>query len=184
MIGWVVERDRRQAVLLHERRVMMELIHQECSIYKADGIYQMKLPYGFTYISHPKIEHEAVTRITDERTGTQAAVYWSMYDREYGKFYHYSWISDMISIGSAIDDDIYVQDINLKPGHFLIDARKMIIIDQFESEMADLSGRVVSTSTYSYGERFRVLNVQIILSESFLVFQRSGKPEIWDLASR
>ena len=168
MIGWVVERDRRQAVLLHERRVMMELIHQECSIYKADGIYQMKLPYGFTYISHPKIEHEAVTRITDERTGTQAAVYWSMYDREYGTFHHYSLKSEMISIGSAIDDDIYVQDINLKPRQFLIDARKMIIIDQFESKMADLSGRVVSTSTYSYGERFRVLNVQIILSESFL----------------
>lgn len=168
MIGWVVEQDRRQAVLLHERRVMMELFHQECSIYQADGIYHMKLPYGCSYISHPQIEHQAVTGITDEQTGASASIYWSMYDRGYGTFQHYAWKKEVLSIGSAIDDDIYVQDINLKPRQFLIDTRRMRIIDQKDSGIGDLSGRVVTDTSYSFGERFRVLNVQIIICKSFL----------------
>ncbi len=168
MIGWIAEQDRRQAVLLHERRVMIELLHQECSIYQAGGVYHMKLPYGCTYIRHPQIEHQSVTEIADQKTGETATVYWSMYDRGYGEFHHYAWKTGFLSIGSAIDDDIYVQDINLKPRQFLIDTRNMRVIDQTDSGMGDLSGRVVSNSSYSFGERFRVLNVQIILCESFL----------------
>ena len=144
MIGWIAEQDRRQAVLLHERRVMIELLHQECSIYQAGGVYHMKLPYGCTYIRHPQIEHQSVTEIADQKTGETATVYWSMYDRGYGEFHHYAWKTGFLSIGSAIDDDIYVQDINLKPRQFLIDARNMRVIDQTDSGMGDLSGRVVS----------------------------------------
>ena len=168
MIGWIVEKDRRQAVLLHERRVIFELLHQDCSIYKDNGIYHIKLPYGFIYLERPQIEHEAITRIKDVLTASQAAVYWSMYDSGYGTFRHYSWGSGTVTLGSAIDDDIYVQDRNLKPRQFLIDLRKQTVTDLNRSGMADLSGRTVTETPFCFGERFRVLNVQMILSDSFL----------------
>ncbi len=168
MIGWITEQDRRQAVLIHDRRMIFELLNQDCSIYQTQGSYHLKLPYGCRYESKPAIEHQAVSVIRDLRTQAQAAIFWSVYDKGYGVFRRYVWGSGIVTLGSSIDDDIYVQDKNLKPGQFLFDLNSRVIIDRCGSRMADLSGCCVGNTPFFLGARFRVLNVQVILWNSFI----------------
>ncbi len=167
MIGWIVEQDRRNAVLLHEKRVCFQILGQECTIYLQEGSYYLRVPYPLRFIQNPAIEHEAVTIILDPESGNSAEIFWSIYEKGYDCFQRRCWKKQGITIGSSIDDDIYVQDNNLKPHQFHIDIQYHIISDLEKSGHADCSGNRVEYTSFHNGDCFRFINLQILLYDSF-----------------
>ncbi|MBR4455055.1 MAG: hypothetical protein IKS32_02385, partial [Solobacterium sp.] len=168
MICWITEPDRREAVLIHDKKCCFELFNQEFVIYRDGSRYLLRVPYGTILAENPVIEHQAVTVIKDPGTGKTAHIYWSIYESGYETFRRTSWGNGQITVGSSIDDDIYIQDTNIMPGQFVISAAEHRIMDRYGSGIADISGSAVSDNPFRNGDRFRVLNVQIMLFDQFV----------------
>ena len=167
MIGWITEPDRRKAVLIHDRKTGFELFGQEFIIFRDGNRYLLRVPYGAALIENPIIEHQTVTVVRDSASGKTANIFWSIYENGYELFHRVSWRNGMITVGNSIDDDIYLQDENLRPHQFLICRKKHQITDQYGTGMGDLSGTAVTDNIFQDGDRFRVLNVQILLFDMF-----------------
>ncbi|MBR4454720.1 MAG: hypothetical protein IKS32_00685 [Solobacterium sp.] len=168
MIGWITEPDRREAVLLSGTRNVLTVLGQECMVFQEQGTYRIRLPRGLLYVRNPLIEHEAVTVIRQAEREGIAVIYWSMYENVHHRFRRISWEKPVITLGSSIDDDIYIQDANLQPSQFLIDRSAHMITDRFCSGIGDCDGKPADHSAFHNGSRFSVLNTQILLNDAFL----------------
>ena len=167
MICWITEPDRREAVLIHDKKCCFELFNQEFVIYRDGNRYLLRIPYGIILAENPEIEHQAVTVIKDSETGKTANICWSIYESGYETFRRVSWGNGRITVGSSIDDDIYIQDRNIRPSQFVISAAEHRIIDRYGTGIADVSGKAVTDNSFQNGDRFRVLNLQIVLFDLF-----------------
>ena len=168
MIGWITEPGRRSAIRLNHRRTGFVCLNQECSIYQTEGEYYLRLPFGIETRSNPKIGNGAVTEVFNPETGASAKICWSFYDRGYEEFRRVSWQNGTVTLGNSIDDDIYVQDRNLKGRQFVFKQNEQMVTDRADSGIGDLSGKPVTENRFQTGDRFRVLNVQVILFSDFL----------------
>ena len=168
MIGWITEPDRRKAVLIHDRKTGFELFRKEFTVYRDGSRYLLRIPYGASVSENPMIEHQTVTVIKDSDSGKTASIFWSMYENGFGIFRRLSWGDGRITVGSSIDDDIYLQDENLMPRQFIICRNEHRIIDQYGTGTGDLSGTAVTDNQFRNGDRFRVLNVQVMFFDSFI----------------
>ena len=170
MILWVVEQDRHEAILLHQKKTVIRILDRDAVVLFHNGHYFLHLPRGLSSEHTGPIVHETIIHIRDENR--HAVIQASMYEEQYGSFHKIEWKEDLLTLGSAIEDDLYLQDQNLKPHQFVFDRTHHLVLDRYETGTAVLDNQTVQQNEFHNGSCFRVKNVQLILHDAFLMLNR------------
>ena len=170
MIIWITEGDRHEAVLLCHGKTVIRVLGRDAFILFHNAQYYLHLPRGLTSDHSGPLTHETRIRIKDETGSAFLAA--SFYGEDYGSFRKLCWSEDLLTLGSDIEDDLYLQDANVLPHQFVFDRTHHLILDRYETGTAMADRHTVTQNAFHNGTSFRVNNVQIVLHESFLMVNR------------
>ncbi|MBR3345801.1 MAG: hypothetical protein IKG37_01850, partial [Solobacterium sp.] len=89
MILWVVEQDRHEAILLHQKKTVIRILDRDAVILFHNGHYFLHLPRGLSSEHTGPIVHETIIHIRAE--SRRAVIQASMYEEQYGSFHNNEW---------------------------------------------------------------------------------------------
>ena len=145
-----------KTVFLKGTKVWFEVLGRQSSFIKHEGKWYLRLPHDL-YADHRKAAAHQTQTIIKERYGDgTASLYFSQYDSGSRNFRKYTY-GDSVTIGSSIEDDIYVQDTNMKAFRLVRTGNGLRLIED------DNSRELTS------GSRFLYLNLCIVIHSDFLM---------------
>ena len=170
MIGWISESGSHRVILIKGRRIDFRILDQDVTLFREKDAYYIRVPQHIRFLEGGEILHQKRQVLKNEVTGATANICYSIYDNGYGQFQKYEWKSEILTIGSGIDDDFYLQDESIMPHQFVLERKTGQIFEIGDAGIGELDGRDTKTyREFHNGSRFRVLNLQIVLHEEFLM---------------
>ena len=169
MIGWVSEPARHDVLLISGRRIDFQILGQEVSLFRQKDSYYLRLPRMLEFTEEAEIEHQKRQTVRNRETGESARICYSMYDQGYDRFRKYEWNNRILTIGSDIEDDFYLQDTQLQPHQIVLEKDCMRVSELGNTGLGELDGQNISFSQFHNGSRLRILNLQLVLHEEFLM---------------
>ena len=170
MIGWISESGTHRVLLIRGRRIDFRILGQDVTLFREKDAYYIRVPQHIRFLEGGEIVHQKRQVLKDETTGAAAEICYSIYDNGYGRFQKYEWKEDILTIGSGIDDDFYLQDESIAPHQFVLERSSGQIFEIGEHPIGELDGLDTGEHRkFHNGSRFRVLNLQMVLHEDFLM---------------
>lgn len=146
------------------------LLNADISIINS-GKTLLRVPHEIECTGSRLLRHESSVHLKNMYTGETAVLFCSMYDKNFASFEYYS-CRPVITVGSSIDDDLYLMDRCITGHHFVIDTVNKTITDRQNSGTGSLNRKIFSQCSYHVGDQFSVLNLRIVFHDDFLMINR------------
>lgn len=169
MFVYIVSNDNEQHSILKDDRTYLNVLHTSILFIQTREEIYLRLPHELYYLHKEKIGHSCHTVIASHRTNEIAHLYFSDYSENYSIFKKYAYTKDMVTIGSSIEYDIYIQDKLLQQNEIMIDLKTMSIRDTMRSSFCFLDGHITNESHIQKGSVLRLLNLQIVFYTEFVM---------------
>ena len=149
-----------QTVFLKGTKVWFEVLGRQVSFIRNAGKWYLRLPHDLYTDTHQAAVHQLQIAINEKYGDRNLSLYFSQYDTGYFSYHKYRY-AERVTIGSSIDDDIYVQDINMQEYVLLCDDGKLRLLKGSETIMEPVNG-----------SRFQYLNLCIVFHSDFIMVNR------------
>ena len=121
MLAYVVSKKEAFTVIFPQENSSFHLQESEIQVIFHEKEYYLRFPHTWKYIKKDSIKHGHFIQIENIKTKENVTIYFSQYDDFIHQYDKFVCSKKQITIGSQIDDDIYIQDTNVKPKQFLFD---------------------------------------------------------------
>ena len=125
-----------------------------------------KINYTFSknlkFVKH----NEYFVTFYNRKNNNSCDIYISIFDENYNVFKRYTTNKKYITIGSSIDDDIYIQDINIKRNHLILNLLDFSFENNYEPYA--YSNCICKKNNKNVKE-INLLNIKIILNKDFIM---------------
>ncbi len=196
MIAYIIEESSAIIYLLHKEKETVTVLDFRVSFVLQHQRYFMHLSENLFFIENNGIENDACIIIGRKKDNSIARIYFSDYEKGFNIYGRYVYPGERFTIGSAIDDDIYIQSSLLKPHQITVDMTTHTIMDISGTGIAYINGHIpVFHISYTDGDMVCLLQTVIILHRDFLMMNHceniyhsldlyDRKPDIFYLPKR
>ena len=130
----------------------------------------MRLPADINEVIHEKLLHRRHLVFQYKEQTSSLSLYEG---NGYGSYVKYALDNSIVTIGSAVENDVYLQDEHLLPSQFQIHLLTRRIYAEDGIQKAFLNGRQMEREeSFTDGMVMQILNLRIILSASFLMINQ------------
>lgn len=169
MLAYVVSKKEAFTVIFLQENSSFHLQESEIQVIFHEKEYYLRFPHTWKYIKKDSIKHGHFIQIENIKTKENVTLYFSQYDDFIHQYDKFVCSKKQITIGSQIDDDIYIQDTNIKPKQFLFDLENGSFVDTSHSDIACLNGKTINELNLRAGDCIQVINLKIIYHDEFLM---------------
>ncbi len=155
--GMMVYSSDGQIVFLKGTKVWLDALGRQISFIRNAGKWYLRLPHDLYTDTHREAVHQLHIVINEKYGGRNLSLYFSQYDTGYFSYHKYRY-AERVTIGSSIEDDIYVQDINMQEYVLLRDDGKLRLLKGEETILEPVNG-----------SRFQYLNLCIVFHSDFIM---------------
>jgi len=170
MIVYVIEESLAHTHLLQKEKEVISILGAFVSFVQQDDRYVLHLPDHLVMIANSRVENDACIILGRRRDNCIARLFFSDYEEGFNVFERYEYPAEPFTIGSAIDDDIYMQSLLVKPHQMTVDTLNHRIIDTSGEGIAYLNKDTpVFENIYADGDMISLIHLRIVLHRDFLM---------------
>ncbi len=169
MLAYIISNEKALTVIFPQENSSFHLQDSEIQVIFHEKEYYLRLSHVWKYIRKDSIKHGHFVQIENIKNNEVVTLYFSQYDDSIDSYEKYSPKKKQVTIGSKIDDDIYIQDSNIKAKQFILDLEKGRLTDTYHSSITSLNGKLVNDVLLVPGDNIQIINLKIIYHHEFLM---------------
>lgn len=169
MLAYIISEKEAFTFIFPQENSSIHLFDTEIQVIYHEKEYYLRLPHTWHYIKKDSIKHGHFVQIENIKNNRIVTLYFSQYDDLINQYEKYSCTKKQITIGSQIDDDIYIQDNNIKPKQFIFDLENGRFTDLYHSNIASINQSVVNDIDVKIGDSIQILNLKMIYHPEFIM---------------
>ena len=169
MLAYIVSGLIQKTIVLNKSNTTFTLLDSHIQVLFLNHEYYLRLPYNLKYVYKNAVKHGNFVCIRNIKNEQEAYIYFSQYEENFDVFQKYKINKNTIIIGSQIDNDIYIQDANIKSSEFVFDLEHSRIIDNYSGSKMSTNHKIINDCMIHTGDVIQILNLKIIYHPEFLM---------------
>ena len=169
MLAYIVSSLIQKTIMLNKSNTTFTLLDSHIQVLFLNHEYYLRLPHNLKYVYKNAVKHGNFVCIRNIKNEQEAYIYFSQYEENFDVFQKYKINKNTIIIGSQIDNDIYIQDANIKSSEFVLDLEHSRIIDNYSGSKMSTNHKIINDCMIHSGDVIQILNLKIIYHPEFLM---------------